>query len=162
MYEQKMCVTADRIYILDKSVINTRTKNPLKSAISEDFYYFFVYCGANYSIRRLHKTKMFSTWKANRERFSTPSDLLCLHLLRKQIIKNISFQLSGLPLNSLFCDSPFCIDKIIGCSGSVGDSQDRVEACLFQDLPDDLIDTGQLHAVFTILLHNEQDAQARR
>ena len=87
MCEQKMCVTADRIYILDKSVINTRTKNPLKSAISEDFYYFFVYCGANYSIRRLHKTKMFSTWKANRERFSTPSDLLCLHLLCKQIIK---------------------------------------------------------------------------
>lgn len=24
----------------------TRTKNPLKSQISEDFYYFFVYCGA--------------------------------------------------------------------------------------------------------------------
>ena len=41
-----MCVTADRIYILDKSVINTRTKDPLKAAIAEDFYYFFVYCGA--------------------------------------------------------------------------------------------------------------------
>ena len=26
----------------------TRTKNPLKSAISEDFSYFFVYCGAIY------------------------------------------------------------------------------------------------------------------
>ena len=25
MYEQKKCVTADKIYILDKSVINTRT-----------------------------------------------------------------------------------------------------------------------------------------
>ena len=25
MYEQKMCVTADKIYIVDKSVINTRT-----------------------------------------------------------------------------------------------------------------------------------------
>ena len=26
MYEQKMCSTADKFYILDKSVINTRTK----------------------------------------------------------------------------------------------------------------------------------------
>ena len=26
MYEREMCVTADKIYILDKSVINTRTK----------------------------------------------------------------------------------------------------------------------------------------